>query len=197
VYGKAVLNDCNVYGTELSGSDFAKSLPQYESWSDMPIYDMACTNSSSTYIHGGKIGKMYAWEQAKIYVQDDAVVDEIYSTASSAGNLGLISVDDAIVTKLYYLPANGWTEHGLNSDCSSESVQYNPRLQITANAKIGVLEFQDRYRVSSETEANLFDAAYWANVKINPDAQIDKVIVGTEEPMTLAEFISKYSIQSI
>lgn len=196
VYGKAVLNDCNVYGTELSGSDFAKSLPQYESWSDMPIYDMACTNSSSTYIHGGKIGKMYAWEQAKIYVQDDAEVTEIYSTAIDAGSLGLIFIDNASVTTLYYLPANNATEHGLNADCSSVSKQYNPRLQITANAKIGVLEFQDRYIVSSETKENLFDAAYWANVKINPNAQIDKVIVGTEE-MTLEDFIDKYSIQSI
>jgi hypothetical protein len=48
---------------------------------------------------------------------------------------------------------------------------------------------------NAETEADLFNEAYWKNVVVDPSADIEKVVVGEEE-MTLSEFISKYSIKA-
>lgn len=180
VYGRAVLNNCKVTGTHLSTSDLAKSSPEYNtSWQTIDYFDMGCTNSSKTYLNNTVVGRIHGWEQSYIYVQNGSTVDYIHTITISTGNLGLLQIDGATVKEVDIDPSG----------------TYNPSLKVTASATIGTLRFIDNMK-STETEANLFDAAYWANVKINPAAKIGKVYVGTEE-MTLEDFIDKYSIQSI
>lgn len=67
VYGTAVLNNCNIYGTTLSPLD---TDPMW------PVYDLALVNESKTTINGGKIGSIYTW--AKVYLKiNGAEVDTI------------------------------------------------------------------------------------------------------------------------
>ena len=68
VYGKLVMNNCNVYGTKLS------SLDTDPMW---PVYDMAVVNYSDTTINNSKIGSIYMWNQAKVTVADGTTVDSI------------------------------------------------------------------------------------------------------------------------
>ena len=68
VYGTAVLNDCNIYGTTLSELD---TDPMW------PVYDLAAVNYSDTTINGGKIGSIYAWNQAKVTVGSGSEVETI------------------------------------------------------------------------------------------------------------------------
>ncbi len=68
VYGKAVLNNCNVYGTTLSELD---TDPMW------PVYDVAAVNYSDLTINNSKIGTLYMWNQAKVTVADGSEVDTI------------------------------------------------------------------------------------------------------------------------
>ena len=179
VYGEAVLNGCIVKGTKLTDSEFVQNNP---SWTEIEYYDMACTNSSETYINGGIIGKIHVWEQAKIYLDGGVSVDYINSISVSASNLGLLYINDATVREIYINPSG----------------TYDASLQITAAAKIDKLCFGDEVKQNSagEITSPLFDASYWKAVKIADGATIDKVVVGEEE-MSLVEFKEKYSIASL
>ncbi len=68
VYGTAVLNNCNVYGTTLSELD---TDPMW------PVYDVAAVNYSDLTINNSKIGTLYMWNQAKVTVADGSEVDTI------------------------------------------------------------------------------------------------------------------------
>lgn len=174
VYGKAVINNCVIKGAVYS----EKAINEGQ-WTEAPLYDMAFTNSTKAFINGSTIGSIYGWEQSQITLDQGTTVDEIYTIAISAGNLGLLAVKNATVGHILIDP----------------HTTYDPRLQIFADAKITTLEFADQPK-NAETDANLFDANYWKNVKINPSAKIEKVIVGGVE-MTLTDLISKYNIATI
>jgi hypothetical protein len=169
VYGKGVLNNCNIYGTKLTDSEYAKDYPQ---WQDIAMYDIGCPNSSRLHVNGGKVGTIYGWEQSHMYLFGGAEVDRIHMTGISSGSLGLLSVKNATVHEIYYDPASG----------------HDPSMVVTADAKIDVLQFVD--------DNELYGSKFWANVKIAEGATIGKVIVGEEE-MTLAEFRAKYSIKTL
>lgn len=169
VYGKGVLNNCNIYGTKLTDSEYAKDYPQ---WQDIAMYDIGCPNSSRLHVNGGKVGSIYGWEQSHMYLFGGAEVDRIHMTGISASSLGLLSVKNATVHEIYYDPASA----------------YNPSMAVTADAKIDVLQFVD--------DNESYGSNFWANVKIAEGATIGKVIVGEEE-MSLAEFRAKYSIKTL
>ena len=174
VYGKGVLNNCNIYGTRLTDSEYAKDHPE---WQDIPMYDMGCPNSSRAHLNGCRVGSIYGWEQSKIYAYGGTTIDYIYTTAISTGNLGLLEIKDATVDEIYCNPAG----------------TYEPAMNVYAGAKIGTLTFGDELK--NDTDA-LFNASYWLKVKIAEGATIEKVIVGEEE-MTLAAFREKYSIKTL
>ena len=76
VYGTAVLNNCNIYGTTLSPLD---TDPMW------PVYDLALVNESKTTINGGKIGSIYTW--AKVYLEiNGAEVDTIVARTNMNTN---------------------------------------------------------------------------------------------------------------
>ncbi len=68
VYGTAVLNNCNVYGTTLSALD---TNPMW------PVYDIAAVNYSDLTVNDSKIGSIYMWNQAKVTVADGSEVSTI------------------------------------------------------------------------------------------------------------------------
>ena len=68
VYGKAVLNNCNVYGTTLSELD---TDPMW------PVYDIAAVNYSDLTVNNSKVGSVYMWNQAKVTVADGSEVKTV------------------------------------------------------------------------------------------------------------------------
>lgn len=67
VYGKAVLNNCNIYGTTLSELDTVL-------W---PVYDLALSNYSTTTLNNSKVGSIYMWNQANLTIDGNSEVDSI------------------------------------------------------------------------------------------------------------------------
>ncbi|MBQ8743198.1 MAG: hypothetical protein IJZ03_07490 [Clostridia bacterium] len=68
VYGTAVLNNCNVYGTTLSELD---TDPMW------PVYDIAAVNYSDLTVNNSNIGSLYMWNQAKVTVADGSDVETV------------------------------------------------------------------------------------------------------------------------
>lgn len=68
VYGKAVLNNCNIYGTTLSELD---TDPKW------PVYDLALCNYTTTTLKNSKVGSIYMWNQAKLTIEGNSEVDSI------------------------------------------------------------------------------------------------------------------------
>ena len=68
VYGKAELNNCNIYGTTLSDLDTDPM------WT---VYDLAVVNYSTTTINGGKIGSIHMWNQAEVTIAEQTEVEKI------------------------------------------------------------------------------------------------------------------------
>ena len=69
VYGKATLNNCNIYGTTLSELD---TDPMY------PVYDVAVVNDAVLTLNQCKIGTIYSWAKARINVEAGTEVESIY-----------------------------------------------------------------------------------------------------------------------
>ena len=68
VYGTAVLNNCNIYGTTLSELD---TDPMW------PVYDVAAVNYSTTTLNNSKVGSFIFWNQAALIVNNGSVVDNL------------------------------------------------------------------------------------------------------------------------
>jgi hypothetical protein len=66
IYGQAVLNNCNMYGTTLSELD---TDPMW------PVYDVAIVNGAKVTINGGHIGSILLWEKTGLTIENGAVVD--------------------------------------------------------------------------------------------------------------------------
>ena len=81
VYGKAELNNCNIYGTTIS-----ELYADEEEAEALTLCDLAVVNYSNTTINGGKIGTVYAWPQAIVTV-NGAEIDTMYISGFNKGNL--------------------------------------------------------------------------------------------------------------
>ncbi len=68
VYGTAVLNNCNIYGTTLSELD---TNPMW------PVYDLALTNYTTTTLNNSKVGSIYMWNHANLTIDNNSEVDSI------------------------------------------------------------------------------------------------------------------------
>jgi hypothetical protein len=79
--GTATLNNCNIYGSTRSPLD-----PNYGDPAASAAYDLVISNSSHTYINGGKLGSAYLDNSAYVEVKD-AVCTAIYTEASNKAYL--------------------------------------------------------------------------------------------------------------
>jgi|GEM_PF-5944964 len=68
VYGTAVLNNCNIYGTTLSELD---TDPMW------PVYDLVAVNYTDLTVNNSKVGSLLMWNQAKVTVADGTEVEKI------------------------------------------------------------------------------------------------------------------------
>ncbi len=81
VYGTAVLNNCNVYGTTLSELD---TDPMW------PVYDVVAVNYSDLTVNNSKIGSVHMWNQAKVTIAENSEVDTIVVRGNmNTANYGL------------------------------------------------------------------------------------------------------------
>lgn len=178
IYGTAVLNNCNIYGTKLTDSKFVNNYPN---WANIPLYDMACVNSANVTINGGEIGHIYTWEHTDITIQGKAKVSSLlYTGIYYNGKYGHLTINDAKVQELIIAPNTSFT----------------PQAVISKDAEIDVLKFESLsyYKKNNEGEYILTDkdlTKYFETVTIEEGATIGKIYVGDEE-LTLAEFKAKY-----
>lgn len=174
IYGTASLTNCGIYGVKWSS--------KAQNVENVDLFDAGCPNSTVVTINGGKIGSIYGWEQSQVTFEGGVEVDYVHTINISANKAWRWTVKDATVKTFLVDP----------------HTTYNPNVLISAEAKIGTLQFLDDLKINNtvqETEANLFDSNYWNMVAVDPAADVEKVIVGDTE-MTLSEFISKYSIKA-
>lgn len=147
VYGKAELNNCVLKGS--TPSEYIAS--HYPEYADYPIYDMACTNASHTYINGGEVGTIFGWEQAKYTIGGGAKIGKLYTIGVSVNNLSHVEVNDATVDHLIFDPSG----------------KYDPSVTLNAGAVVKVLEF--------------VGVDVWSAVVINDGATVEKVVVDGNE----------------
>ena len=130
VYGKATLNNVNIYGTTRSELENSPSDPYW------PIYDLAAVNSSNTTINGGKIGSIYLWAKAVMKISNAEV--DVIDTLTTTGHLEI---------------ANGTTVNRINMNGNNS---YNPDVTIKAGATVKTL---DLTKVTNLTDIVIEDGA--------------------------------------
>ena len=160
VFGIAELNNCKLTGSKKS--PYVDT--HYADYANFGYYDMACTNSSHTYINGGEVGSIFGWEQSKFTIFGGAKIGTLKTIGISTSNLGPVVIKDATVNELIMDPSG----------------TYKPMLTITADANIGTLRFLHEVA---------FDSSYWASVSIDANATIGEIYVG-DTKYDLAGFLA-------
>lgn len=77
VYGKARINNCNIYGTKMSSLDTE----------GYTVYDMVVVNYTNTIINNSKIGSIYTWSHAYLELNDSEVDTIETRITKTRGNL--------------------------------------------------------------------------------------------------------------
>ena len=169
--GVTVLNNCNIYGTQLSSY----------SASTVVVYDVATFNYSHTTINGGKygvVGNTKGWPQATLVINGAEIetVENYYLARPYAA-----SRPDA-ETRGLYIKA-GSKIKTVNTYGTSSTSQWT-QLHIEAGAEVETLTF----------DANALTNVRFTSEKIKiADGTVGKVVAnGTE--MTLAEFKAAYNL---
>ncbi|MBR2049533.1 MAG: hypothetical protein IKB14_04495 [Rikenellaceae bacterium] len=179
-YGTAVLNNCQVTGTQ------ASALVQLrEDLQGIPLYDMAGDNSAKVTINGGKVGNIYGWEHSSYTFKGGAEIGTLTTKALYIAKKYIsgvytdwqnaVVVEDATVGTLYALGNGSYTAKDT----------YATKIDIKAAAKISVLKFG----------ALLTN---FSRVTIEEGATVGTVILegqgtdGADLEMTLDEFKANY-----
>lgn len=149
IFGVAELNNCSVYGTRYT-----------EEYEDAPqaLYDVTVRNRANATFNGGEYGLIYGKEQSKITVKGGVVIDELFSMAINAGNLGFMSIEDATIRELVVAPSTG----------------YNPTTTVSKDATVTTLRF---------IGVTKFD-----KVTISDEATIGEIYVDDTRYATIADF---------
>ena len=134
IYGKATLNNVNVYGTTLSELD---TDPQW------PVYDVIMVNNTDTKINGGKIGTIFTWPKAYLEINNAEIgtIDTQIEYRSDYTKAGLVIGENTKVEKIIIkenqavLTVKSTAEVGVLDLCANEET--NMYLNIEPGAKIG------------------------------------------------------------
>ena len=170
-YGTAVLNNCQVTGTQ------ASALVQLrEDLQGIPLYDMAGDNSAKVTINGGKVGNIYGWEHSSYTFKGGAEIGSLTTIALyiAAKKNGVI-VEDATVGTLNLL----------GNSYSPTSASLAPKVNIGAAAKVTTIKFGVNFQ-------------NFSRVTIEEGATVGTVILvgrgtdGADLEMTLDEFKANY-----
>lgn len=122
VYGKAVLNNCQVYGTERSSLENPPIAPN--------IFDLFSVNNSNTIINGGKFGKIGTTEHTEMTINDGAEVETLmWGGINNARPKNMLTINRAHIGSLVLT--------NTNEVVSFE--RYPPRIRISSEAVIDEL----------------------------------------------------------
>lgn len=140
IYGKATLNNVNVYGTTLSELD---TNPKW------PVYDVIMVNNTDTTINGGKIGTIFTWPKAYLEINNAEIgtIDTQIEYRSDYTKAGLVIGENTKVEKIIIkenqavLTVKSTAEVGVLDLCANEET--NMYLNIEPGAKIGKVIVKD------------------------------------------------------
>ena len=134
IYGKATLNNVNVYGTTLSELD---TNPKW------PVYDVIMINNTDTTINGGKIGTIFTWPKAYLEINNAEIgtIDTQIEYRSDYTKAGLVIGENTKVEKIIIrenqavLTVKSTAEVGVLDLCAYDEAEMV--LNIEPGAKIG------------------------------------------------------------
>ena len=140
IYGKATLNNVNVYGTTLSELD---TNPKW------PVYDVIMVNNTDTTINGGKIGTIFTWPKAYLEINNAEIgtIDTQIEYRNDYKKAGLVIGENTKVEKIIIkenkavLTVKSTAEVGVLDLCANEET--NMYLNIEPGAKIGKVIVKD------------------------------------------------------
>lgn len=125
---------------------------------------MVVTNASHAYLNGGEFGHCKVKAQAYMTIDLGAKVEKISYWGISTRNLGNLTIKNGVtINELFVDPDGG-----------------NPRFSIEAGANISLLKF-DIYKPDGTIRVK---TNYFANVSIDANAKISKIIVGDKQEFT-------------
>ena len=116
VYGKATLNNTNIYGTKLS------LLDTVEQW---PVYDLAVVNDTTTTINNSKIGSIFTWARTVVNV-NNSTIDSIYTKSVKGIN---VNSGSTVNTIKVLTDVNGYSS--------------TAKITIKAGAQVDTIDFTD------------------------------------------------------
>ena len=140
IYGKATLNNVNVYGTTLSELD---TDPQW------PVYDVIMVNNTDTKINGGKIGTIFTWPKAYLEINNAEIgtIDTQIEYRSDYTKAGLVIGENTKVEKIIIkenqavLTVKSTAEVGVLDLCANDIAEM--KLNFEAGAKIDKIIIKD------------------------------------------------------
>ena len=151
-YGKAVLNNCMIDGTEASDDVYLR-----EDLIGIPLYDMASVNQSEVYLNNSLVGSIYAWEQAGYTMNDSDITWMNWRTINTSAAL----LDN------WLRMTNGTTMKTLFVNTHTT---YAPKLLVDETSSIEVMVIKPGFNYDAAISRGSF-----SNVA---DGTIGKVIVG-------------------
>ena len=140
IYGKATLNNVNVYGTTLSELD---TNPQW------PVYDVIMVNNTDTTINGGKIGTIFTWPKAYLEINNAEIgtIDTQIEYRTDYTKAGLVIGENTKVEKIIIkenkavLTVKSTAEVGVLDLCANDIAEM--KLNFEAGAKIDKIIIKD------------------------------------------------------
>ena len=184
VYGTAVLNNTNIYGSKLSALD---TDPMW------PVYDLALVNYTNTTINGGKIGSIYTWPKAYLEINNaevDTIISKIRKTndftkgelliaEGTKVNKVIIQNERAVITV-----KAGATVDTLDISAYDEKLMtFNIEPGATINTVItkdGEMPYSDWYRLITTKEKLDTAMKLGGELKLIHDIEVAKTIVQPE-----------------
>lgn len=140
IYGKATLNNVNVYGTTLSELD---TNPKW------PVYDVIMVNNTDTTINGGKIGTIFTWPKAYLEINNAEIgtIDTQIEYRTDYTKAGLVIGENTKVEKIIIkenkavLTVKSTAEVGVLDLCAQDISEM--KLNFEAGAKIDKIILKD------------------------------------------------------
>jgi hypothetical protein len=174
-YGKAVLNNCMIDGTEASDDVYLR-----EDLIGIPLYDMASVNQSEVYLNNSLVGSIYAWEQAGYTMSDSDITWMNWRT---------INLDAAALNNWLRM-TNGTTMKTLFVNTHTT---YAPKLLVDETSKIEVMVIKPGFNYDAAISRGSFSNVADGTIgKVIVDGTVADGVVSGGTEMTWAEFKANY-----
>ncbi|MBQ5372278.1 MAG: hypothetical protein IIU53_05825, partial [Rikenellaceae bacterium] len=174
-YGKAVLNNCKIDGTEASDDVYLR-----EDLIGIPLYDMASVNQSEVYLNNSLVGSIYAWEQAGYTMSDSDITWMNWRT---------INLDAAALNNWLRM-TNGTTMKTLFVNTHTT---YAPKLLVDETSKIEVMVIKPGFNYDTAISRGSFSNVADGTIgKVIVDGTVADGVVSGGTEMTWEEFKANY-----